>query len=202
MIRPANLRVWAVLTLLVLLCIGIGGCASHLVSRSSTGLVFPVQPKVAVLPFDNFSGKEQASGKITEYFQTLLTNSGYFKLTEFGDTFESLRRHRIRSSSLINSQQIDTLARELDIDYYLTGSVIEFNEMTNNYLGKIPQVSFNARLIDCRTRKTVWTGVINDSGDRKEVLFGIGAVKSVDELTRQMVQEAVDKILETFKARQ
>ncbi len=178
------------------------GCAPQIVSKAQPGLVFPAQPRLAIMPFDNYSGKEQASGKVTEYFQTLLTNTQHFKLVEFGDTYEAMRKHRIRSASLMTSDQIDSLAKELDVDYIVTGSVIEYNEVSNNYLGKIPQISFNTRLIDCRTRRTVWTSVINDSGDRKEFLFGIGAVKSADELARQMVQESVDKMMAVFTARQ
>ena len=34
------------------------GCGPQMVSKAQPGLVFPAQPRMAVLPFDNYSGKE------------------------------------------------------------------------------------------------------------------------------------------------
>lgn len=169
-------------------------CSPSMVAKRTTETSLPQNARIAVLPFDNFSGKERIGQKLTEYFQTLMVGEPKFQTIEQGAVNGSLRRHRIRSSGMITREQIDTLVQELQVQYILTGSVLEFRELENSFLGNIPQISFNARLIDCATHQPVWVAVSNKSGDKTELLFGIGAVRSPDELMRKMVQEAISKI--------
>jgi TolB-like protein len=149
---------------------------------------------VAVLPFENLSGRENASEKITEYFILSLRRIEGLKVAEFGQTYELLRRHRVRSATFLTDAQVDSLAAGLGASYIIAGSVLEFTETNNQYLGEIPEVSLNVRMISCASRKTVWSGVVNSRGDQSEVLFGIGAVRSKEELALRAVDETVDKI--------
>ncbi len=195
----ALFRSWGLLPALTLIIALSTGCGGHYLTRKAHDAAFTAEPRIAVLPFDNFTNKDQVAAKVTEYFQTLMTNRPPFVIVEAGTTFESLRRHRIRSSILLSEAQMDTLALELGIQYVLTGSVFEYSEVDNTYLGKIPQISFDARLVDCRSKKTVWTGVSNDSGDRKELLFGIGVTRSADELARKMAETLVSDLQGVFQ---
>lgn len=175
-----------------------GGCSSNMVARKASSAQFRQNPRIAVLPFENLSEKEQVAAKVTDYFNALLAGERGFQVVEYGNIFEVLRKHRIRSASLMTDAQIDSLAQELQIDYFLTGSVLEFDEFDNQYLGKVPQVSFNARLVDCQSKNTVWAGVSHGSGDKGELVFGIGAVRSADELARKMVEKAVNEVSSLF----
>jgi TolB-like protein len=177
----------------------IAGCAPSMVARRTSALSVPSHPRIAILPFDNLSGKEAASVKITTYFQSLMTGNRKFELVEYGDAYDILRRFRIRSAGLLTKTQIDTLAQFLKVDYFVTGSVYDYSEFDNTYLGKVPQVSFDTRLIECATQKTIWVGVSNASGDKGEIAFGIGAVRSADDLSRRMVSSAVNDISALFK---
>ena len=175
------------------------GCTSNMVSKKRVESSFPASSRIAILPFENLSGKEKAGEKITEYFQAIMTIEDKFIMTEYGSTHNILRQFRIRSSTMLTDAQIDTLSSKLAIDFIFTGSILEFDEYDNNYLGKIPQVSFNCRLIDCKTKKSVWVAVFNNSGDNGELIFGIGAVRSADGLARRMVNIAVDQVSSLFK---
>lgn len=175
------------------------GCGFPLVSRHAPGTTYTPHPKIAVLPFDNYTDQDLVSAKVTEYVQASLTARSAVDMIESGTTFEALRRLRIRSALVLRKGQIDSLAQTLEADYLLAGSVLEFREIGDKFLDKIPQVSLNARLVDCKTGATVWTGVSNDSGDRTEFLFGIGAVQSADELSRKMVESMVNDIVKLFK---
>ncbi len=176
-----------------------GSCASNLVSRKWPNASLSGHPKMAIFPFDNLSSQEQVGGKVTEYFQALMIAENRFELVPSGTVYDCLRRHRIRSSSLLTSAQLDTVAAELKIQYYVSGTVLEYREMDNTYLGKLPQVSFNTRLVDCTTKNTVWSGVSNGSGDKSEVVFGLGAVRSADDLARRMAGSAVSAIEGLFQ---
>ncbi len=175
------------------------GCGPSIVARRTTAPTVPTHPRLAVLPFDNLSGKEAAGIKITTLFQSLMTGNAKFELVEYGDTYDIMRRFRIRSAGQLTRTQIDSLSQSLKVDYIVTGSVYDYSELDNTYLGKVPQVSFDTRLIECASQKTIWVGVSNGRGDEGEIAFGIGAVRSTDELSRSMVAKAISDISGLFK---
>lgn len=176
----------------------LGGCATRMVAKKRVEEKFPSTSRVAVIPFENLSGTEKAAEKITDYFQTIMKGIKKFETVEYGETYDLLRQFRVRSSTQITEAQIDTLTSRLNLDFILTGAVLEFEEYDNSYLGRIPQVSLNCRMIDCRSKKTVWVATNNGRGDRGEVAFGIGAIKSSEALARQMVEEAVQDLTALF----
>lgn len=151
------------------------------------------------MPFENLSGRENASEKITEYLVLSLRRVNSLEMVELGQTYEEMRRNRVRSSTFLTGDQIQSLATNLKVDYIITGSVLEYAETDNTYLGKIPQVSVNMRLIKCATGKTIWAGVSNARGDQSELLFGIGAVRSREELARLVIDKAVNDLAELVR---
>ncbi len=176
----------------------LAGCSPKLSTARLTDQQLPEGAKIAVLPFENLSGKEGASEKITEYFVIALQSNDNIETSEFGQVYDYLRQFRIRSASLLTSNQIDSLSVAMGISYIVAGSVLDFRETDNQYLGKVPQVSLNVRLIDCASHKTVWTGVVNARGDQSEWIFGIGAIRSLEELAHTVVSQAADKIVSIF----
>lgn len=174
------------------------GCAGYVTSKKRYDTRLPGNSRVAVLPFENFTGMEKAGEKITDYFQTLLSGYNHFEAVEFGAVYEALRRYRIRSATLISNNQVDSLVASLNIDYLVIGSIIEYEEHENMYLGRVPQVAFNCRLVDCLTKRTVWVATSSGRGDKGEIAFGIGAVRSADNLARKMVADAAKKISKLF----
>ena len=174
------------------------GCAANLAAKKRVDGHLAAGARLAVLPFENLSGTDRASEKVTEFFQIALTGRKEFTTIEYGTIYEGLRRFRIRSATLITEEQIDSLAAFLNVDYLVAGSVLEYEEINNVYLGTVPQVSFNSRLISCAEHKTVWVGSSNGRGDKGEVAFGIGTVRSADRLAESMTQKAVSEISDLF----
>lgn len=182
----------------VVLLVTVASCASHMSARKAQSVHLRANSRVAILPFENLSGKEQVATKITEYFYVLLAEEKNFSLVESGIIFDVLRRHRIRSSSLLTEAQIDSLAATLNVDYLITGSVLEFGVYEDNFLGKVPQVSFNTRVVECQSHNTVWAAVSHGSGDKAEFVFGIGAIRSAEQLAEKMVGNVVRTVLGLF----
>ncbi len=174
------------------------GCASNLTAKRRIDSQLPSTSRVAVLPFENLSGREKAAEKLTDYFLNAMAGQSRFETVEFGQLYESLRQFRIRSSSLLSDAQIDSLAASLGVDLLLTGAAIEYEEYDNSFLGRVPEVAFNCRLIDCATKKTVWVANSNGRGDKGEIAFGIGAVRSADNLAKKMVEDAVSELSDLF----
>jgi len=174
------------------------GCASNLTARKRIDTRLPAGSRVAVLPFENLSGAENAAERITSNFQTALAGSDRVKVIPYGEVYDGLRRFRVRSATLLTKDQIDSLASVLNVQYLLAGSVLEYEERDDRFLGTVPIVSFNCRLIECSDGATVWVGTSSGRGDKGEFLFGIGAIRSTDNLSRKMVDKAAATIAGMF----
>jgi len=176
-------------------------CASQFASQGRVDQKLPAGSKIGILPFENLSGTEFAGEIITEYFHSQATTIDRWLTVEYGEVYDGMRNLRIRSASAVTNDQLRKLAGSVGLEYVLTGSVLEYEEHDNSYLGRLPQVSFTCRLRQCSTGKTVWVGTSNGRGDRGEIVFGVGAVRSAEELSRKMVQEAVDALAGLFLER-
>ena len=177
------------------------GCASSMTAQRRVADPLPANARVAVLPFENLSGRENAGEIITGTFQTLLSGVDRIGVAEPGDVYDGLRRFRIRSGARITRGEVDSLAAVLRLDFVLVGSVIEYNERDDRFLGVVPTVSYNCRLIDCRTGGTVWVAASNGRGDKGEIAFGIGAIRSADNLVLALGKETVKEISGLFQSK-
>ena len=176
----------------------LSGCSGGLKTARLVNEPLARGARVAVLPFENLSGQEGASAKLAEYFVLSLQGRKTLDILQDGQVYEQLRRFRIRSATLMTNAQIDSLCAAMSVAYVVVGSVLEYKETDNPYLGKIPQVSMNVRLIECAGYKTVWTGVVNARGDQSEWVFGLGAVRSLDELARSAADRAASDLSAMF----
>lgn len=185
----------------LLVCSALGllcGCSPGLTTARLTDQPLNRGARIAVLPFENLSGQEGASAKLAEYFTLSLQGQETVDLLQDGQVYEHLRRFRIRSATLMTNAQIDSLSAAMTIGYVVIGTVLEYKETDNPYLGKVPQVSMNVRLIECASHKTIWTGVVNARGDQSEWVFGLGAVRSLEELARSAAHRAATDLSAMF----
>jgi TolB-like protein len=169
-------------------------CGPHMATTLRVEEKIPAGSGIAVLPLENLSGRENAAEKLTDYLVLSLLSQKDLVVTEFGKTYEQMRKHRVRSAAFLTDEQIDSLASGLGIRYLVAGAVLEFNELDNQYLGKIPQLSLNVRVIDCQSKRTIWSSAVNARGDQSEVVFGIGAVRSKDELAQKVAAQTAAQI--------
>jgi TolB-like protein len=181
------------------LLLGLAGCAADMAARSKLERKLPAGSRVAVLPFENLSGFDKAAEKVTDLFQTDLLASDRVDAVEYGMLYEGLRRYRIRSATRITGQQIDSLAVHVNADYLLVGSVLEYKERDDRFLGVVPTVSFTCRLISCSTGESVWVATNNGRGNKGEIIFGIGAIRSADKLASEMVTQTTHELLDLFQ---
>ncbi len=186
---------------LIALAALVAGCASNMTAKKRVAEPLPANARVAVLPFENLSGAESAGEIMTTNFLTLLGGADKFTVAEPGDVYDGLRRYRIRSATRISRGEIDSLATLLNLDFLLIGSVVEYDERDDRFLGTVPIVSYNCRLLDCRTGNTVWVAASNGRGDRGEIAFGIGAIRSADNLALVLTKETAKEINGLFRSK-
>lgn len=191
-----NMR-WPIV-LVTLAALALGGCAASMKAKKRFSGRLAPGARVAVLPFDNLSNADGAAQVITDYFYLTLTPIERVNVLENSRVYEGLRKYRVRTARTLTNDQIDSLRLNFDMDYLLVGTVSEYDQVTNQFLGSVPRVSFTCRLIETATKKTVWVGVANGRGDKGELFFGLGAISSIDVLSRAMVENMSDELTELF----
>jgi TolB-like protein len=104
-----------------------------------SALALPHKPSIAVLPFSNMSGDQEQ-----EYFSDGITEDIITELSRFRNLVVIARNSSFYYKG--KSTKIETIARELDVQYVLEGSVRRTGQ----------RVRVTAQLIDTRTSRHIW----------------------------------------------
>jgi TolB-like protein len=149
--------------------------------------------KIAVLPFDNLSGEEDAGEKMTEIFTIELLRMGSFSVAEPGRVKKAVMEKRIRTTRDVDIEAAKWLGENLEVDLILAGSVLEFSiqESANK---KVPMVTVISRLVQADSGVTVWAAYQSRQGDDKESLFGWGRITSPSQLAHLAVSEMLQSL--------
>jgi TolB-like protein len=149
--------------------------------------------KIAVLPFDNLSGEEDAGEKITEIFTVELLRMGSFSVAEPGRVKKAVMEKRIRTTRDMDIEAVKWLGESLEVDLILAGSVLDF-AVEESASKKVPMVTVIARLVKADRGVTVWAAYQSRQGDDKESLFGWGRITSLSQLAHLAVCEMLKSL--------
>jgi hypothetical protein len=155
-------------------------------------------PRVAVLPFENQSGRPDAGDVVAGLFVTGLAGRPGLVLVEPGEVREALLRGRVIQEHGLSLAQGDALRELLDVDLVVTGRVLDYAD----FLGApIPHVAFAVWVLDLRKRAVVWSAYSANRGDDGVVFFDVGRVRSARALASGMVLAAATNLSRGFAAR-
>ena len=117
-----------------------------------------------------------------------------FHVIEPGVVREALLKYRIIMGEGISVGHADILFRKLDADLVLDGKVLEYQD----YKGATgtPKVDFSAQIIERKSREVVWVVKNYGRGDDGVFFFGWGRVNTAHAMAAQMVQLAVENLVE------
>ena len=155
-------------------------------------------PRVAVLPFENQTGRADAGDVVAGLFATALAGRPGLVLIEPGEVRDALLRGRVIQEHGLSLAQGDVLRELMEVDLVVTGRVLEYAD----FLGSpIPQVAFAVWVLDLRKRVVVWSAYSANRGDDGVVFFDAGRVRSARALASGMVLAAATRLSEGFAAR-
>jgi len=157
------------------------------------GTSFAPSKTIAILPFNNYSGKEDAGKQIANMFLVEFLKKPHLNILEPGEVDKVMREERIRSSDQIDYAAARLFKDRLGADYVLIGAVNEFGYLSGGD-GEIPLVGFSARLLDTNNGQIVWAFNHSRKGDDREFIFGWGVVKSLTKLSQIAVNDVLKKI--------
>lgn len=140
--------------------------------------------KIAVLPFFNRSGRDEAGDLVMLHLVRRLAQMSEFRVIEPGMVRQTLLSQRVIMHQGISSAEADVLARGMDADLLLTGLVTAYDDQAGSW--GAPQVDFSARLIERESKKIVWAVKDSRRGDDAVVLFDFGKIFTANRLASEM----------------
>ncbi|HHD11223.1 MAG TPA: hypothetical protein ENK42_02165 [Deltaproteobacteria bacterium] len=146
--------------------------------------------KVAVLPFNNISGRKDAGKIVADIYVAELFKSGKYRVEEPGNIKQFLIQERITTIGEMEIERLKVLGRRLKVDAVVAGTVEEFDDGR----GGVPVVSISARMVDSKTGRILWYERIKRRGDDYIIIFDIGLVRSATSLAKKIAKEMIDRI--------
>lgn len=154
---------------------------------------FSFVEKVAVFPFENFSGDQQAGVRATRLFITELLASGAVEVVEPGQVAEAVNRVA-GIGPTPSTEQIVALGKSLGVQALLLGSV---NQAENVRAGTVmvPVITLDVHLVETETGAAVWAATRTEkgSGFGAQVL-GTGG-EPISETMRRCVRKMVRSLV-------
>lgn len=191
-IRPRAPRLLALAWGISLLA---GGCAGSAPPRSHGGAVPMDHPRVALLPFENLSGREEQGRFFTQAFLAALVSTDAVEVVDLGQVEATVEVLRIRATGAPTRDQLAALGESLQVRYVLLGSVLEAGTI-RTYDGDIPSAGASLRMVDVTNARIVWARAHVVTGDDRETVFGWGRERSAERLLTKLA----DDMLRPFRA--
>lgn len=148
--------------------------------------------RIAVMPFQNKSKKNEAGMIVTYLFLTELSRTNKFELLEYGDIRAMIVNLRIREKGELNLKSLEGNIDTLGLDGLIVGNVDLYSDSSDP--SAPVEVDISARLVDVRKKRILWYDSCQLNGDDDIVFFDIGKVKSVDKLAQKAVSKLVKKM--------
>jgi len=146
--------------------------------------------RIALLPFDNFSGNYEALDITMPLILNQLENIGY-DVIDYEEVEEYLCERRIRHSSFVSREVAMELGKNKMVNTVIAGSVLTFSTDGN------PKIGILARRVDLKTGQIMWSDFISLTGEDYTRILGLGTIKSIDIL----IPEVLNSLFDAFEHR-
>ena len=176
------------------LLILVSGCASDDV-YFEPNMDFGSLQTVAVLPFTNLTGAEEAAERVRDTFMGMLLATGALYVLPPGEVARGMSKLGRFSAEGPSSEQIKQLSTILDVEGVFTGVVREYGSVRSGSTSA-NVVSISLQLIDVSSGIVVWSASSTKGGvgivDR---LIG-GGGDPMDTVTVKAINDLLDKLFE------
>jgi len=175
----------------LVLCASITSCGSAVRVFVNPQADLAYYKKIAVLPFSDLSSARDAGPRVTRAFVTEMIMTNRYDLMQPEDFVSTLYRMGVfrQQDGTFDNDKLKQAATQLGVTGILRGAVSEF-QVTRVEGGDIPNVAFDAELIDVATGNVVWRSSIAKRGKGRLPLIGSGA-RSLAKVTQDACREIV-----------
>jgi len=128
------------------------------------------------------------------HFVRQLVAHDNFIVIEPGVVRHALLRGRVIMSGGISFAHADLISRLLEADLILSGKIMDYQDFQGP-LAK-PKVDFSAEIFEEKSREVVWAALSYNQGDDGVFFFDWGRINTAYAMATQMVQLAVEDMVE------
>ena len=155
---------------------------------------FSLIRRVAVLPLENLTIDLTAGEKVRQLLIIQLLSSGSVDVVDVGEVSRGLRAAAVVSPTAPGTEEAKKLARELNVEALITGTVQEFSQ-SRTAGAPSTSVSLVFRMIETDTGQVIWSSSISQSGvGAMARLFGVGG-ESATERARELIADCLKTLI-------
>ncbi len=130
-------------------------CTSQKKISSTTGNINKLPRKVAILPFSNSSGAEEANIIVRRMFYNFFSSLNYFDVEPF--QVDSVLKNNQLYETIVKGKPVDVrrVCTVLGVDGLIFGDVTTFGKFYMVLYSEV-RAGLHARMVSCRSGKTLW----------------------------------------------
>lgn len=166
------------------------GCAPSATAFRAPGRAVAPGTAVAFVPLTNLTEYENAGRLFTDKLIVETGRLRLFTVQDPGLVMGALRKLRILTPDRISSEQMKSLSEAVGTPYLLTGTVTQCVP-GGAYAGQYPGAALSLRLVDGTSGVVLWAATLARAGNDSETIFGLGRVRTLEELSGHMARELV-----------
>jgi hypothetical protein len=175
--------------------LALAGCASA-GARSTfhdPKMDFSLVRSVAVLPFVNLTTTSKAEERVRDVFMTMLQATGAAYVLPPGEVARGISRTSLQTPAAPTADDVVRLAKNLDVDVVITGSVLEYGEV-RSASATANVVSLSVQMMEAQTGRVVWSAASTQGGiGAGRRIFG-GGGEPMNVVTSKAVADLLDRL--------
>ncbi len=154
---------------------------------------FSLVRSVAVLPFANLTTTAKAEERVRDVFMTMLQATGAAYVLPPGEVARGISRTALPNPVAPTAEEVVRLAKNLDVDVVITGSVLEYGEV-RSASATANVVSVSVQMMEGQTGKVVWSASSTAGGiGAAKRIFGSGG-EPMNVVTSKAVGDLLDRL--------
>lgn len=157
-------------------------------------------PRIAVLPLENLSSSEEGSRVLQRLIEEAMVGSETWITVSPAKVDDAIMRGRVRQPVLMDDGQRAKLAQEVDAQYFIVGSLLNYEVYQDQYSGPIPMISCALQLQRASDGRVVWSESLHSVGNDGEWLFALGVEHDITRLGRKLADKAVGELSKRLAA--
>lgn len=184
-----------VIAAVMLLFLGLGGCATSTDVFRDSSMDFGSVRSVAVLPFANLSKDQLAGERVRDVFNTMLMASGAIYALPTGEVARGIAAAGIANPAAPSAEEVVKLTKSLKVDAVITGVVREYGDVRSG-TSSADVISVSLQMLEGQTGHVVWSAGTTQGGiSMTDRLFG-GGGRPLNDVTEKAVNDLINKLFE------
>lgn len=184
------LTVIAVLLLALIGCATPGGADANF---HDPNMDFSLIQSMAVLPFGNLTSISRSSDRVRDVFMTMLQSTEALYVIPPGEVARAIASLGLQDPTEPTAEEVISLARNLETDVVLTGTVLEYGEV-RSASASANVISVSVQMMEATTGRVVWSASATRGGiGASKRLFG-GGGEPMNTVTTKAVEDLLDAL--------